>query len=338
MKRDGFPSALYGAQMEVVWPIISAHSSEMTRRLQSDLVGISAFVATVEAGSFTAAAERVGLSKSAVGKSVARLEDHFGARLLERTTRALSPTTEGQTYYEVCVRILADLNEAEAQLASTRLEVSGRLRISLPVTFGRLWVMPVLLKLAHDHPRLVLDVSFTDRRVDLVEEGFDLVVRLGEPGDQAMLAGRRLGTQRAMVCAAPAYIAARGAPSEISDLTRHDCVGFARDGASIRWLLPDGEGGLSSVRLASRHIVSDGEALREAVASGLGLGYVHTWLAAEHIRSGRLVPVLSGTSFEGAPITALWPRSQSPGPKIRVALDALVTAFLPTPPWEVGFV
>lgn len=124
--------------------------------------------------------------------------------------------------------------------------------------------MPVLLKLTHDHPRLVLDVSFTDRRVDLVEEGFDLVVRLGGPGDQAMLTGRRLGTQRAMVCAAPGYIVARGAPSEISDLTLHDCVGFARDGASIRWLLPGGEGGLSLVRLASRHVASDGDALRSA--------------------------------------------------------------------------
>lgn len=323
--------------MWIVWSIISAQLSEMTKRLQSDLVGIFAFVAAVDAGSFTAAAERVGLSKSAVGKSVARLEDHLGVRLLERTTRALSPTAEGQAYYETCIRILADLNEAETQLASTRVEVSGRLKLSLPVTFGRLWVMPVLLQLAHEHPKLVLDVSFTDRRVDLVEEGFDLVVRLGEPGDHAMLSGRRLGVQRAMVCAAPSYIAAHGSPSEISDLAHHDCVGFARDGGSIRWLLPDGAGTLSPLRLASRHIVSDGEALREAVAAGLGLGYLHTWLVAESIRSGRLVPVLSGTPFEGAPITALWPRSHPPTPRIRATLDALVKAFLPLAPWDAGF-
>ncbi len=309
----------------------------MTRRLQSDLVGISAFVAAVEAGSFTAAAERMGLSNSAVGKSVARLESHLGVRLLERTTRALSPTTEGQAYYDTCIRILADLNEAETQLASSRAEISGRLRLSLPVTFGRLWVIPVLLQLAHEHPKLVFDVSFTDRRVDLVEEGFDLAVRLGDPGDHAMLAGRRLGLQRAIVCAAPGYIAAHGSPSEVSDLVHHDCVGFARDGGSIRWLLPDGAGRLSPVRLASRHIVSDGEALREAVAAGLGLGYLHTWLAAESICSGRLVPVLSGTPFEGAPITALWPRAHPPAPKIRATLDALVNAFLPMPPWDADF-
>lgn len=308
----------------------------MTRRLQSDLVGISAFVAAVEAGSFTAAAERVGLSKSAVGKGVARLEDHLGVRLLERTTRALGPTTEGQAYYETCVRILADLKEAETQLACARFEVSGRLRLSLPVTFGRLWVMPVLLRLARDHPRLVLDVSFTDRRVDLVEEGFDLVVRLGQPGDHAMLTGRRLGVQRAIVCAAPDYIAAHGAPTGIAELAHHDCIGFARDGGSIRWLLPDGEGLLSPVRLASRHIVSDGEALRDAVASGLGLGYLHTWLAAESIRCGRLVPVLSGKPFEDTPITALWPRSHPPSPRIRVTIDALVAAFLPLAPWDTG--
>ncbi len=224
-----------------------------------------------------------------------------------------------------------------SMLLDTRVEVSGRLRVSLPVTFGRLWVMPVLIQLARDHPRLVLDVSFTDRRVDLVEEGFDLVVRLGEPGDQALLVGRRLGVQRAMVCAAPGYIAAHGAPTGIADLAHHDCVGFARDGGSIRWLLPDGEGALTPVRLASRHIVSDGEALREAVASGLGLGYLHTWLAAESFRCGQLVPVLFGTSFEDAPITALWPRSHPPAPRIRATIDALVTAFLPLAPWDAGF-
>lgn len=310
----------------------------MTKRLQSDLVGVSAFVAAVEAGSFTAAAERVGLSKSAVGKSVARLENHLGVRLLERTTRALGPTAEGQAYYETCVRILADLHEAETQLASARVQVTGRLRLSLPVTFGRLWVMPVLFQLARDHPELLLDVSFTDRRVDLVEEGFDMVVRLGELGDQSMLTGRRLGLQRAIVCASPDYIAARGRPVEHAELVHHDCVGFARDGGSIRWFLPDATGAVSPVRLAGRHIVNDGEALSEAVAAGLGLGYLNTWLAAESIRSGRLVPVLSGEPFEGMPIMALWPRSHSPSPKVRATLDALVEAFLPIAPWDAGWV
>lgn len=306
------------------------------KRLQSDLIGISAFVQTVDAGSFTAAADRVGLSKSAVGKSVARLEAQLGVRLLERTTRTLSLTTEGQSYYQLCTRILAELEEAETHLASTRHEVSGRLRVSLPVSFGPRWVMPILVALAGEHPKLSLDVSFTDRRVDLVDEGYDLVVRLGDPGDQASLLGRRLGALRPLLCAAPAYIAAHGRPRTVSDLARHQCIGYARHSRPVPWVLPDGAGRLTPAPVEWRHMVGHGEALREAVVAGLGVGYLSTWLAADDIRAGRLVAILNDTPFETGPITALWPKSRQLSPKVRTAIDALAQAFVPTPPWDQG--
>ncbi len=148
------------------------------------LQGISAFVHSVEAGSFTAAANRMGLTNSAVGKSVARLEERLGTRLLERTTRTLSMTAEGQVYYQSCLKVLEELGSAEALLASLHQEVSGRLRVNLPISFGRLWVMPLLREVARPSWTFTLDVSFADRVGDLVEEGIDLVGEVPDPGDQ----------------------------------------------------------------------------------------------------------------------------------------------------------
>jgi DNA-binding transcriptional LysR family regulator len=159
-------------------------ANAMSLYLHSHLQGISAFVHAVETGSFTAVAARMGVSKSATGKSVARLEERLGVRLLDRTTRSLSLTAEGQAYYRSCLKVLEELSTAETLLASRKQAVSGTLRVNLPVSFGRLWIMPVLIEVADQNPDLELDVSFTDRRVDLVEEGIDLAVRFGDPGDQ----------------------------------------------------------------------------------------------------------------------------------------------------------
>lgn len=184
----------------------------------------------------------MGLSKSAIGKAVARLETRLGVRLLERTTRTLGLTTEGHAYYRTCVTILSDLHEAETFLASSRREISGRLRVGLSVAFGRRWVMPILLDLICKHPRLDLEVSFADREIDLAEENIDLVVQLGAPSKQAMLMSRKLGIQRNFICASPSYLATHGVPSEIADLRDHVCIGFARDGRPLPWPVLDRTG------------------------------------------------------------------------------------------------
>lgn len=306
----------------------------MTVDPHSHLAGISAFVHSVEAGSFTAAAGRMGLSKSAVAKNVARLEERLGARLLDRTTRSFSLTAEGQAYYESCLKVLAELGSAEAVLASRRQEVSGLLRVSLPVSFGPRWVMPILLDVAQRHPGLHLDVSFTDRHVALVEEGIDLVVRLGDPGDMASLVGRKIGVQRSLLCAAPAYLDARGRPRSLDDLSEHDCIVYARNGRPLPWLLTNQVGQIASIRVRPRHIVSHGEALREAALSGAGLAYLSTWLAMPDLRNGSLEAVLTQAGVDDTSMHVLWPRARDLAPKIRAVVDELVGTFLPVPPWD----
>lgn len=288
----------------------------------------------VEAGSFTAAAARMGVSKSATGKSVARLEERLRTRLLDRTTRSLNLTAEGRAYYESCLKVLEELNAAETLLASRQRVVSGTLRINLAISFGRLCVMPVLADVADKNPDLELDVSFTDRRVDLVEEGIDLAVRLGDPGDHASLVGRRIGVQRSIICASPAYLDRRGRPSSADELGDHDCLAYAKDGRPLPWAASGPDGIARPFTVHPRHTVSHGDALRDATVNGLGLAYLSTWLAASDIRSGRLEVVPIPTPAEDVPITALWPRSRDLAPKVRAVVDALVAAFLPIPPWD----
>lgn len=306
----------------------------MSQNVHSQLQAIAAFVHSVETGSFTAAAIRMGVSKSATGKSVARLEARLGVRLLNRTTRSLSLTSEGQAYYQSCLKVLEELNAAEALLASRRRVVSGTLRINLPISFGRLCAMPVLMKVAERNPELDLDVSFTDRRVDLVEEGIDLVVRLGDPGNHANLIGRRIGTQRSLICASPAYLERYGHPASVEDLSQHVCLAFARDGRPLPWAVTDPDGMTRLFAIRARHTVSHGEALRDAAVNGLGVACLSTWLAAEEIKLGRLRVLPIPTPPEDAPITALWPGSCDLSPKVRVVVDALIDAFRSSPPWE----
>lgn len=303
----------------------------MIQNLHSHLQGISAFVHSVEAGSFTVAAARMGVSKSATGKSVARLEERLGVRLLQRTTRSLSLTHEGEAYYQSCLKVLEELDTAEALLASRKRVVSGKLRINLPISFGRLCVMPVLTQVSARHPGLELDISFTDRRVDLVEEGIDLVVRLGDPGTQANLVGRRIGTQASLICASPAYLEKRGVPVSAEDLVNHDCLAFLREGRALPWVVTGPDGEPQTLTIRPRHTVSHGEALRDAAIAGLGVAFLSTWLVAEVVRLGHLRVLPIATPAEDAPVSALWPRSRALSPKLRVVVDALVEALRSTP-------
>ncbi|WP_331458317.1 LysR family transcriptional regulator [Burkholderia sp. MSMB1498] len=306
----------------------------MNRIRLTHLQGMVAFVHAVGAGSFTAAAARMGLSKSAVGKNVARLEARLGVRLLERTTRALTPTTEGRLYYESCLRILDELGHVESVLAQRRHEVAGPLRISLPTSFGRRWVLPVLFGLARRHPLLQLDVSLTDRFVDLVDEGIDVVVRLGELRDSANLVCRRLGVQRSVLCASPAYVATRGRPRTIDELEAHDCIVFARDGATIPWVFSDACNGAVTARVRAKHTIGQGDALRDATLAGAGLAYLPTWLVADDVHAGKLEIVLSEFTGGEMPIHALWLAARKLSPKVRAVIDELIEYFTPVPPWD----
>lgn len=211
------------------------------------LSGISVLVSVVEAGSFALAANRLHLSRSAVGKTIARLEQRLGVRLFHRTTRSLNLTDDGALFYERCLRALEEIRVAENLLESGKRQVSGRLRVSMPVLIGRLCIAPVLTALAREHPGLELDLSFSDRVVDVAEEGFDLAVRNGPLPDSAGLVARKLGDNRMTLCASPDYLARCGTPSSVEELFQHDAIAY-RYAAMIRsWLIPLADGTMREV-------------------------------------------------------------------------------------------
>jgi len=288
------------------------------------LTGIDTFVQTVDAGSFALAAERLGLTRSAVGKTIARLEQRLGTRLFQRTTRQQNLTEDGQAYYERCVRALAELDAAEAAFDSGRREPVGRLRVSAPLLFGRQCVAPVLAALAHRHPRLQVEMSFSDRVVDLVEEGFDLAVRIGPLRDSATLAARRLGSQAMGICAAPAYLAERGTPRTIADFAAHAAIVYGLNGSSAQWRIRDTDGALREPVIASRLRFDDVQAIADAAIAGHGLAWLPCWLIAPRLRSGELTLVTSSQNTVASEVHAVWPQSRYLPNKTRMAIDALV--------------
>jgi DNA-binding transcriptional LysR family regulator len=263
------------------------------------------------------------LSRSAIGKTIARLEYRLGVRLFHRTTRTQSLTEEGQAFYERCRRALDEIRSGQAMLESGKHEVTGRLRISMPVLFGRRCVAPLLMEFARQHPRLELDLSFSDRIVDIIEDGFDLAIRNGPLKDSAGLTARRLAYHRMIVCASPAYLKARGTPRSIAELEGHDFITYVRSGEIRTWLFPQEKGAPIEFHPHTRLRFDDLEAIGDAAAAGMGLAWLTCWLVRDHFRSGTLVPVLrdlSGLTFDA---NAVWPQTPHLPLKMRAVIDML---------------
>jgi DNA-binding transcriptional LysR family regulator len=293
------------------------------------LNGIAVFVQVAEAGSFAQAGERLGLSRSAVGKAIARLEDRLGTRLFHRTTRTQSLTDDGQLFHERCVRALAELGEAQAELESGRREPVGRLRVSMPVLFGRRCVAPLLLELARAHAGLSLELSFDDRPVDLVGEGFDMAVRFGPVPEQGDLVARPVGIDERLVCAAPAYLAAHGRPRRIADLAAHHCLLYARGGTPKPWAFVNARGEVTHAPVQSRVHMDDLQALMDAAIAGAGLVGLPVWLVADALRSGALERVLPREATASQPIQLVWPQQRHLPCRMRTAIDLLVERIPP---------
>lgn len=289
------------------------------------LKGLEVFVAVAEAGSFTAAADRLHLSASAVSKSIARLEARLGARLFERTTRRLALTSAGEAFHRTCTRLLADLEAAETGLAAEHTAPAGRLRVDVPVTFGHLHVMPLLLDFADRHPRVTLHTSFTDRFVDPIEEGIDVVVRIGNVDARSdLLAHRTIGRERVIFCAAPRYLRQRPAIRTAADLDRHDCVTFGRtDGSVSPWIVPGPDGQAERRTMSGRIVAGSGEAQVQAVKAGHGVAQLATWMIRDALRTGELVDVLPALATAGLPVSLIWPRHRQHLPKVEAMLECL---------------
>jgi len=285
--------------------------------------GIEVFVEAVEAGGFAKAAERLSLTRSAVGKIIARLEERLGVRLFQRTTRTQSLTEDGQQYYERCIQAIEELRLGEALLESGRQEVAGKLRVSLPVLFGRHCVAPILRSFAHQHPKLELELSFSDRPVDLIAEGFDLAVRNGALGNETSLRARRLISQRKVLCGSPDYIAAKGEPSSVADLAEHDLLVYWRNDYPLAWRLPDATGTLVDVPVKSRLRFDDLEVIADAAVDGLGLAWLPCWLISDRLRARLLLELWSDRPSAMMDCYAVWPATRHLPVRSRLAIDVL---------------
>jgi DNA-binding transcriptional LysR family regulator len=287
--------------------------------------GIQAFVETARCLSFTEAAQVLGLTKSAVGKSVSRLEARLGVMLIHRSTRRLVLTPDGEAYLNVARRALDDIRAAEAFLSSGNHDIAGQLRIDAPAAWGRKVLLPILTQITHNHAGLRLSLSFTDRIIDPVEEKMDLVVRFGETANTAGVMMRKLAEQRAPLVAAPSYIAHRGMPQEPEDLKHHDCITGMRHDVPIGFRIVRNGRSPERLSITPTHEISDGSAVVDAAIAGLGVAQMPESLVAPALANGQLVEVLSNYATATVGLYALWPETRHLLARVRYVVDLLAT-------------
>ncbi|HTN83451.1 MAG TPA: LysR family transcriptional regulator [Sorangium sp.] len=292
--------------------------------LRANLSDILVFMAVVEEGSFIAGGQAMGLTRSAAGKAVNRLEDRLGVRLLNRTTRALSLTDEGRVFYDRGLQILAAVDDAEASVAGRSGTPRGLLRLTVPDAFGRLVVLPLLRRYLEAWPDIQVEVSFTDRLADIVEEGFDLAVRIGEAPPDTRLVSRVVARYRAMLCASPSYIAERGEPLSLDALAGHDCLIFSSRNRRQSWRFVGADGAWVKAQGRSRLRLDSGEALRDAAVAGLGIAFLPDFLVAEDLAAGRLQQVLPDLAAEEVKIVTIYPTRRLLEPRVRRFIDLMV--------------
>jgi|TARA_R110000751_G_scaffold2336_2_gene12254 DNA-binding transcriptional LysR family regulator len=287
------------------------------------LSGVQAFVETARHLSFTEAAQVLGLTKSAVGKSVSRLESRLGVKLIHRSTRRLVLTSDGEAYLAVARRALDEIGAAETFLSSGNRDIAGRLRVDAPAAWGRQVLLPILTEIVTDHPGLHLSLSFTDRIIDPVEEKMDLVIRFGETPDTSGLISRKLAEQRVPLVAAPSYIARRGAPQTPEDLSRHDCITGVRRDVPIGYRIIRAGGSPERMHITPTHEIGDGAAIVTAAIAGLGIAQMPLSLVAEALQDGRLIEVLPTFATARINIYALWPETRHLLARVRYVVDRL---------------
>jgi DNA-binding transcriptional LysR family regulator len=296
------------------------------------LDGIAAFALVVETGSFTAAAQRLRLSKSAVSAQVQRLEERLGVQLLHRTTRRLATTEAGARYHQFCVRILADAEAAEQAAAALHREPRGTLRVSAPDAFGWMHVAPAIVTFHDQFPGIAIDLTLEEKHVSLIDERLDLAIRIGTLPDSPLIV-RRLAPSRMVLCAAPGYLERRGTPAAPADLTGHACLCYPplwRDG---HWHL-GGKLGQHRVPVAASVISNSAEVLRAGALGGLGIAMLPTWAVSDHLRSRKLVQVLPDHAPPASIIHAVYPANRRMSAKVRTFVGHLARHIGRTPYWD----
>lgn len=298
------------------------------------LSDIAVFVRVIEAGSFTAAAEQLGLSQSAVSKCVTRLEEHLGTRLLNRSTRKFSLTEAGSALHARGRRALDEIEEAELEVARLQTEPRGVLRVNAPMSFGILHLAPALDEFLHRYPALTVDLQLDDRLVDLVEEGFDCAIRIKALADSTLVA-RRLAPCRLVVCAAPDYLARHGTPTTPAALREHACLVYTYRDDPNEWIFRGPDGRELKVGVAGRLRCNNGLIHRDAALAGLGILVTPTFYVGDELRSGRLQTILTDYTPSPEPsVYVVYPERRHLSPKVRAFVDFLAARFEPVPYWD----
>ena len=297
---------------------------------------IESFVKVAELHSFSQAAARLNTSKSVVSRHVAALEAQLGLRLFHRTTRSLTLTEAGRGYFERVSQILLDLQDADQAVSHLQMTPRGRLKVSAPMSFGFLHLAPALADFLGEYPELEVDVTMSDRFVDLVEEGFDLGVRIGALADSSLIA-KRIAPIRRVICASPRYLAAHGPPEVPQDLRAHQCLCNSNQpggGHEWRFTMPDGKS--ATVQVKGRLALNNGDALRVAALNDLGLVDIPTFIVGGDLKAGTLVSVLDAHVPQSLALHAVYSHARHLSPKVRAFIDFLASRFGPRPYWDLG--
>jgi DNA-binding transcriptional LysR family regulator len=293
---------------------------------------MSVFTKIVASGSLSAAARDLGVSTAVVSRRLAALESRLGVRLVNRTTRRLALTDEGAGYHEACTRILAEIEDADAAATARRVEPQGVLRVALPASFGHKHIAPLVPPFAARYPKIQLVFSLSDRTVNMIEEGYDLAIRIGELEDSS-LAARKLAPNRRVVCASPEYLRKHGTPQTPEELNRHNCL--TTNDLQMNWEYKGPDGRRGSVKVSGHYACDNWEVLREWALAGLGIALKSTWDVRLQLEGGLLVPILPGYDFgTDVAIYAVYPHRRYLPAKTRVFIDYLAESFGPEPYWD----
>ena len=297
------------------------------------LAAMQTFVRVAEAGSFTAVADQMDVARSAITRQIAALEAHLGVKLIARSTRRLSLTSAGATYIEQCRDILDRIAEAEGDLAGERKTLRGRIRASVPMTFGLLHLTPLILEFSQAHPDIHVDLDFNDRRVNLIEEGMDFALRITDSLPETTVA-RHLTTCRSVVVASPDYLRRRGEPKHPDELAQHACLTYSLTSRSNWAFIIDGAPHV--VEISGPLTANNGNALQDAAIQGMGILYEPSFIAADAIRAGTLVPILRKFETPVFDVFAVFPGTRFVPQRVRIFVDFLAERLGPEPYWDRG--
>ena len=297
----------------------------MTSRnpMEDRFSGIVTFIAVVEAGSFSGAAFHMNLTRSAVAKSIARLEQRLGLKLFHRTTRQQTLTHEGGLYYEHGLRMLNDLNALESELRDQQVGPEGKIRISCPALFGRRCVAPVIRSLTRTHPNIQIETEFSDRVVDILTEGFDVAIRIGSLTDSSVLIGKKIAEQRMGVFASPAYLKQFGVPVSVADIQKHRGILYGRKTHTASWTIQDEQGAFIDISPASEEIYDDLQVIADSAVEGGGLAWLPTWHGKPYVEKGLLTSVMGSLNTHPIEVHIVWLKNKYLPHRTRLLIDTL---------------